>query len=74
MATKEKLTARQASVLEFIVAFLRKNGYSPSIHDIMEHFEIKSTHGVVHHLQILKRKGAIDYTPRIARSIRVTAT
>ncbi len=67
---RKSLTARQRSVLEFIVAFSRQNGYPPSIREIGAEFDIKSLRGVTVHLDALEKKGFIR-RDRISRGIKV---
>jgi len=54
------LTERQKMVLDFIVGFMEKNGYSPTYREIGRHMNINSTNGVSDHLYALERKGYIS--------------
>lgn len=67
------LTARQTAVVEFVRSFAESHGYAPTVREIAAAFDI-STHGAESHLDALERKGAIQRTPRVARSIRATNT
>lgn len=53
------LTPRQRAVLEFIIRFIDRNGYPPSIREMGAEFGIKSLRGVTVHLDALERKGFI---------------
>lgn len=66
----EKITARQAEVLEFIRA--NSAYYSPSIREIAAGLAIKSPNGVTCHLDALERKGLIRRTPGKHRGIKLT--
>jgi repressor LexA len=67
----KELTKRQRSILEYIIEFIRDNGYPPTLVEIGGHFDIASTNGVNDHLLALERKGYITRTSK-ARSIHVT--
>lgn len=62
-------TKRQMDVYNFIVAYIAKNMYSPSVRDICKAIGISSTSTVWKHLEALKRWGLIDYKPAQTRSI-----
>ena len=65
------LTKRQEQVLEFIRAYIRENGYPPSVRDIGEEFGLSPA--TVHdHLKALERKGYLDKKPNRSRSLSVT--
>ncbi|MCU0248188.1 MAG: transcriptional repressor LexA [Bryobacter sp.] len=66
-----ELTRRQSEVLDFIVAFRRANGCSPSIPEIQRHFGIRSPNGVAGHLHALENKGLIRRAARGSRMIDV---
>ena len=64
---KPELTRRQKQVYEFLKDRIRNRGYAPSIREIAAHLGVRSSHGVVCHLQALERKGLIareSHTPR----------
>jgi len=65
------LTKRQQMILQYILDYVQREGYPPSIREIGAHFEIGSLRGVTVHLDALERKGYIarSNTPR---SIKVT--
>jgi repressor LexA len=65
------LTSRQRSILDYIIACIRDNGYPPTIAEIGEVFNITSTNGVNDHLLALEKKGYIERSSK-ARGIHVT--
>ena len=65
------LTDRQREIYEYIVAFRRENGCSPSIPEIQEQFGIRSPNGVAGHLHALESKGMIRRAERGSRQIEV---
>ena len=66
------LTERQQAFLDFIVAFRRTNGCSPSIPELQRAFGIRSPNGVAGHLRALETKGLIRKADRGSRQIEVT--
>ncbi len=67
----KKLTPRQQQILDYLLKFSHEKGYSPSIRELAKHFKIRSTQGIVRHLDALERKGYIK-RDSVARSIRIT--
>ncbi len=67
------LTARQASILDYIIQHINGNGYPPRLRDIGKAFGIGSTNGVSDHLRALERKGFIRrmYGRNMATSLKV---
>lgn len=67
------LTLRQKEVLDFIVEYHARQGFSPAYRDIGEKFGISSTNGVSEHLTALEKKGYIRRggVPGQNRSIQV---
>ncbi|MEI6513226.1 MAG: transcriptional repressor LexA [bacterium] len=65
------LTKRQEAILQFILDYIQRIGYPPSIREIGKQFEIGSLRGVTVHLDALQRKGYISrgVTPRSIRVI-----
>jgi len=66
-----KLTRRQKEILDFIKGFVERNGYSPSMEEIAEHFHIASLNAVFKHLQALEARGYLQRDANRARSIRL---
>ena len=58
-------------VYKFIVEFIKKNGYSPSVREICDGTGLSSTSSVYNHLVILKMMGKIDMKENTSRSIRL---
>ena len=67
------LTRRQKQVLDFLVGFINKHGYSPSFEEIGESLELSSLATVYKHLQTLERKGFIRRGHNQSRSVEVVA-
>jgi repressor LexA len=53
------LTKRQKEVLNYLVGFLNKNGYSPSFEEIAHALKLTSLATVHKHLSTLEKKGYI---------------
>ena len=68
----EELTGRQREILQFIVKETEERGYPPTIREIGEEMDIRSTNGVNDHLKALERKGYIEMLPGASRGIRLT--
>ncbi|HVL38557.1 MAG TPA: transcriptional repressor LexA [Fimbriimonadaceae bacterium] len=64
------LTKRQQYILQYVMDYIQREGYPPSIREIGSHFEIGSLRGVTVHLDALERKGYIARA-NTPRSIRV---
>lgn len=64
------LTKRQQLILQYILDYVQKEGYPPSIREIGKDFEIGSLRGVTVHLDALERKGYISRS-NTPRSIKV---
>lgn len=65
------LTKRQQAILTFVLEYVNREGYPPSIREIGSHFGIGSLRGVTVHLDALERKGFISRS-NTPRSIKVT--
>lgn len=68
-----ELTARQQEIYNYILAYRRENGCSPSIPEIQRHFGIRSPNGVAGHLHALEAKGVIRLSSRGSRRVDVPA-
>ena len=64
------LTPRQRKIFEFLIKFIKKQGYPPTVREIGEHFGFlwPAASG---HLRALERKGFIRINPLKSRSIEV---
>ncbi|MFT5481966.1 MAG: repressor LexA [Halieaceae bacterium] len=67
----EKLTARQAEVLELIRRHISDTGYPPTRADIATELGFRSANAAEEHLKALARKGAIEIIPGASRGIRL---
>ena len=65
----KKLTKRQAGVFLYIFDYIEENHYPPTVREIADSFDIKSTNGVVEHLKALARKGFISKDSFKSRAI-----
>jgi len=67
----KNLTKRQEMILQFIMDYIRTEGYPPSIREIGAKFEIGSLRGVTVHLDALEKKGYLERA-NTPRSIKIT--
>ena len=65
------LTSKQGEILEFIKQEVLSKGYPPSVREICEGFNLKSTSSVHAHLSNLERKGYIRRDPTKPRTIEI---
>jgi SOS-response transcriptional repressor LexA len=65
------LTKRQKEVLNYLVGFINKNGYSPSFEEIAHALKLTSLATVHKHLSTLEKKGYIRRGYNQSRSIEV---
>lgn len=66
-----KLTSRQAEVLDLIKNHISELGYPPTRADIATELHFKSPNAAEEHLKALRRKGYIEMVPGTSRGIRV---
>jgi repressor LexA len=66
----KELTQRQKEVLSFIDNFKQEKGYSPTIREIADRFEI-SVKGAHDHVTALKKKGSLRLVTRRSRTMEV---
>jgi len=67
----KKVTSRQQAIYSYIKEFVSLHKFPPTIREIGEKFDIKSTNGVRDALLSLERKGLIKKLSRQARSIEL---
>ncbi len=67
------LTRRQKEVLDFLIHFINRNGYSPSFEEMAKGLRLSSLATVHKHLQVLERKGFIHRRYNQSRSVEVIA-
>ncbi|NIP81370.1 MAG: hypothetical protein GWM90_20010 [Gemmatimonadetes bacterium] len=65
------LTDHERDVLEYLVEYVRRNTFQPSIREIGSHFDIRSTKTVSELLQSLADKGWIERTSSRSRGVRL---
>ncbi|WP_164000824.1 transcriptional repressor LexA [Pyxidicoccus caerfyrddinensis] len=65
----EELTDRQREILSFIVKETETRGFPPTIREIGEQMDIRSTNGVNDHLKALERKGYLNRGEQQSRSL-----
>ena len=66
----EQLTHRQREILDFISASILERGFPPTLREIGEHFQIRSTNGVNDHLKALEKKGHLRREDLKSRAMR----
>ena len=67
----EPLTDIELKILDFMIQYLRMNTYQPSIREIGEEFEIRSTKTVSEHLQSIADKGFLERDPSRSRGVKI---
>lgn len=65
------LTKRQKQVLDFVQAYYKKRGLSPSLEEIAKHLKLSSVSTAHHHIKTLRDKGYLYKEENKARSINV---
>ncbi len=68
---REGLSDRHRRIMEYLTEFIEEFGYSPSIREIGDSIDVKSTSLVDYYLNQLEEKEYISREGRISRSIRV---
>ncbi len=68
---REKISAKQTEVLEFLKNEILNKGYPPSVREICEAVNLKSTSSVFAHLETLEKKGYIRRDPTKPRAIEI---
>lgn len=66
-----KLSAKQTEILEFMKREILKKGYPPTVRDICEAVNLKSTSSVHSHLETLEKNGYIRRDPTKPRAIEI---
>lgn len=65
------ITAKQEQILEFIKDTILKKGYPPTVRDICEAVNLRSTSSVHSHLETLEKNGFIKRDPTKPRAIEI---
>jgi repressor LexA len=68
---KKSLTPRQEKVLAYLVDFVKKKGYPPSLREIAHYFQLRGPRAIKKHLDLLEQKGYIRRSPRRSRAIEI---
>lgn len=71
MIDHTQLTDRQEDILNYIKDCIN-NGMPPTVREIANRFDIRSTNGITCHLKALEKKGFIEHRQNIARGILLT--
>ncbi len=66
-----KITAKQQEILEYIKNEILKKGYPPTVREICETVNLKSTSSVHSHLETLEKNGYIRRDPTKPRAIEI---
>lgn len=66
---RARLSERQRKILDFIEAFLRENGYPPTIREIGKAVKIGSTSVVNYNLNKLVREGFLERSQKVSRGL-----
>lgn len=67
----DKLTPRQAEILDLIREFVTATGFPPTRAEIARRLGFRSANAAEEHLRALARKGAIELVPGSSRGIRL---
>ena len=66
-----KITDKQREILEYIKEMILKKGYPPTVREICEKVQLKSTSSVHSHLEQLEKNGYIHRDPTKPRAIEI---
>lgn len=66
-----KITEKQTQILEYIKSEILNKGYPPSVRDICQAVNLKSTSSVHSHLETLEKNGYIRRDPTKPRTIEI---
>lgn len=66
-----KVAARRSRLLKGIQYYREEFGYSPTVRELQQVAEVKSTSTVLLDLRWLKDQGLVTWTERVHRSFRV---
>ena len=69
---EKKATEKQLRVLAYVKDQIRKNGYAPSVREICQALDLRSTSTVHGYLQRLQKRGLIQKAALKPRTIRIT--
>lgn len=63
------LTKKQKLVLDFVIEYQKKQGYSPSLEEIQKHFKLASVSTAHFHIKQLQKKGLLTKEEKHGRTI-----
>lgn len=66
---KEQGIETRQKIYDFLVSFITKNGYSPTIREICDGAGLKSTATIYRHLMVLEQMGMIHVKDNKTRAI-----
>ena len=66
-----QLSAKRKKIVDFILKFVEKRGYPPTVRDIQGGCGISSTSVVDYHLKVLEKEGHIRRDPDVSRGIEL---
>lgn len=69
--TIKRLSNRQQQVLDFIITYITRYGYPPTLREIGSELGVTSTNSVYEHLRALEKKGYVERRPGAPRAITV---
>ncbi len=68
---KSQLSAKRKRIVDFILRFMEKKGYPPTVRDIQSGCGISSTSVVDYHLKVLEKEGHIRRDAEVSRGIEL---
>lgn len=68
-----RTSTKRDLIYDYLIAYMKEHGYAPSIREICEAVNLKSTATVHYHLAELKRAGKIEIDEKKKRSISLPA-
>ena len=71
MANTKKISQKQQEILEYLKDEILKRGYPPTVREICEKVDLKSTSSVHSHLETLEKRGYIKRDPSKPRAIEI---
>ena len=69
--SKGKISEKQQEILEFMKERILEKGYPPTVREICERVNLKSTSSVHSHLETLEKNGYIRRDPTKPRAIEI---
>jgi len=66
-----KITSKQKAVLEAILEFTKEHKYPPTVRELCDMLNLKSSSTVHGHLSRLKLRGLISWEPSLPRTVHI---